>query len=224
MLDPAQFELWCAQLDQGGEAARQAKGEICERTWELTSDRARAKLHQTPWVRRWEETDDLHSSLNLRLLDILDKGHRPRSDRHLIGLAAQVVGRLLIDSSRKLYGPEGLGRNHATDAGQGVDDTTHAGPMANAVDRNDSVVDLSMCAEFHEWIRALPEDDRELFEMMYYLAMKEEDVAHVMNCSSKTVHRRWRRLKERLADAVKDHWPGIPSPTDCPSEAAGSGS
>jgi RNA polymerase sigma factor (sigma-70 family) len=208
MTSPDRFKEWNEAMDKGGEAARQAKGEICERTWELVGNRTRAKLHQKPSLRRWEETDDLHSSLNLRLLGILDQGYRPKSDRHLFNLAAQMVSRLLIDSSRKFYGPEGLGKNHATDAVQRAGDSSNAGPLAAAADRYDNVTDLSMCAEFHEWIQSLPEKDGELFKLKYYLDMTNDEISTILECNEKTIRRNWRKLTELLTDEVAKHWPG----------------
>ncbi|MGE3820848.1 MAG: sigma-70 family RNA polymerase sigma factor [Isosphaeraceae bacterium] len=214
MNDIDRFASWNTDLDKGGEPARRAKGEICERTWELAGGLARAKLHAVPRVRRWEETDDLRSSLNLRLLDILDKGFRPRSDRHLYNLAAQVVGRLLIDAARRFDGPEGLGANHATDAGTGTNSTSHPGWLAGAAGRDEGAVDLAMCAEFHDWVRSLAIEERELFEMKYYLGMTDEEIAKILGCAERTVSRRWRALKVRIAEAATNHWPDLDSGTE----------
>lgn len=209
MAEAERFAEWNALLDQGGEPARRAKGEICERTWQLAGGLARAKLHGFPRVHRWEETDDLHSVLNLRLLDLLEKGFRPESDRHLYHLAAQVVGRLLIDASRRLDGPEGLGANHATDAGQGADGLSNPGPLAFAPGRDDAPVDLAMCAEFHDWVRSLDDKDRELFEMKFYLGMSDSEVAEVLGKVERTVSRKWRELKGKVAEAAASRWPGL---------------
>src|SRR3954447_19007767 len=103
------YARWREALDRGGEVARQARGEICVWTWRLVEKKAQWDLHKRPWVCRWEETGDLQQELNLRLIRVLDAGVRPETEAHLVHLAAQVVGRLLIDLTRKHRGPEGWG-------------------------------------------------------------------------------------------------------------------
>lgn len=202
----AQFARWDAALDAGGDAARQAKGEICAAAWKLSEASTRAKLRERPWVRRWEETDDLGSELRLRLLRMLDSGFRPKCQRHLVNLGAQVVHRLLIDFTRKHMGATGWGANHVSDAGQGLDDSSLPSPLGKAPAADDEAgpVPLADMSAFHEWVQALPGPELELFRLRYYLGMPHREIANLMGLEVATVEKRWRRLWRRALEYMAD--------------------
>src|SRR5262249_18329717 len=77
----------------------------------------RKLLHDHPGVRRWSQTDDvLHGAL-LRLLRALDEV-RPASVRDFFALTTEEIRRELLDLARHYFGPQGVGANHATHAGE----------------------------------------------------------------------------------------------------------
>ena len=72
-------------------------------------------LRRYPKVHRWEQTDDVFVEAVTRLHRALETV-RPESPRHFYNLAATQIRRVLIDLSRRYYGPEGIGSHHDTAA------------------------------------------------------------------------------------------------------------
>ena len=52
--------------------------------------------------------------------------------------------------------------------------------------------------EFHERVDDLPEEERVVFEMVYYEGLTQTDVAHALGVSESTVKRRWYDAQETL--------------------------
>lgn len=183
------------RLRAGDEAAREEliRG-ACDRLGELT----RVMLRDYGRLRRWEETDDVLQSALMRLYRSLGTV-APESARDFYRLATLQIRRELIDLTRHHYGPEGAGRKHASVEGEsGVPDP--------AGDPDDDPGRLSVWSEFHEQAEALPEEEREVFDLVWYQGMTHDEAARVLGVSTKTVQRRWHgaclRLHERLGGAL----------------------
>ena len=124
------------------------------------------------------------------------KDVKPDSKRVFNGLAAQQIRRELCDMARSLYGPQGLGRHHRTEVvGQssGEDST----PMPKAAAQQTDSIDLIEMTTFHEALNGLPSDEKEVFELIFYLGMSQADVAKLLNVSERTVKRRFVSSKIR---------------------------
>lgn len=57
-------------------------------------------------------------------------------------------------------------------------------------------------ASMHEAIEKLPEDLREVFEMTFYQGMTQEEMASVLDVSTKTIKRRWRDARLALQELL----------------------
>ena len=90
---------------------------------------------------------------------------QPESPRHFYNLAATQIRRVLIDLSRRYYGAEGLGSHHDTAA-------RNAGRRCPAEIRTGGLVGRARqpmeWTEFHEQVEALPEEEREVFNLVWY--------------------------------------------------------
>jgi RNA polymerase sigma factor (sigma-70 family) len=148
-------------------------------------------------VRRWEETDDVFVEAIVRLHRALETV-QPESPRHFYNLAATQMRRVLIDLSRRYYGPEGVGSHHDTVAGN------PDGGMPPKYERADSSGepgDLAEWTEFHQQVDALPEEEKEVFNFVWYEQMTHEQVAEVLGVTTRTVRRRWQDARYRLCKA-----------------------
>jgi RNA polymerase sigma factor (sigma-70 family) len=149
-----------------------------------------------PGVRRWDETDDVVQGAALRLTRALD-GVVPADARHVLGLIALQVRRELIDLSRRYRGAESFARHHETNA---------ARIRGEMLLRSDAAIDddatepgcTSEWTRFHEAAGSLDEDERELFNLVWYLGLDQEQTAHTLGCSVRTVARRWDLVKRHL--------------------------
>jgi DNA-directed RNA polymerase specialized sigma24 family protein len=68
--------------------------------------------------------------------------------------------------------------------------------------------ELALWTEFHTQVAALPEDEREVFDLLYYQNLPRADAAALLNVSVKTLVRRWQKACERLHQATGGGLPG----------------
>jgi RNA polymerase sigma factor (sigma-70 family) len=55
---------------------------------------------------------------------------------------------------------------------------------------------------FHEAIGSLPEDEREMFHLVWYLGADQKTIARLLDCSERTVKTRWRAAREAVRAAL----------------------
>lgn len=191
-----QLQCWLDLLQAGDEQARTRLIEhACERLRLLT----RKMLGEFPRVRRWEETDDVFCEAVTKLHRSLEQV-RPESPRQFYGLAATQIRRVLIDMARRYYGPEGLGANHET---TGVRPDGKKNPRHERAETHGEPASLIEWSEFHEQVEALPEEEREVFNLLWYEGLTQQEAARVLGISQRTLTRRWQDARFRLHEARK---------------------
>ena len=182
---------WLDLVRVGDQAARQR---LIEHSCERLRGLARKMLRQYPKVRRWEETDDVFVEAVTRLHHALESV-QPESPRHFYNLAATQIRRVLIDLSRRYYGPDGLGSHHDT-VGAGTD--ANAIPRYERADLSGEPATLAAWKECYEQIMALPDEQREVVDLLYISRLTQEEAAAVLGVTTRTVRRRWREARYRL--------------------------
>lgn len=184
-------------LRQGDEQARhRLVAHACERLRILTS----RMLKGYPGVRRWEQTDDVLQNALLRLCRALE-AKTPESPRHFYNLAALQIRRELIDLAHHHLGPQGHGAKHHTDsAGKAADD--RGGALDGQQGEDGGPATLEAWTHFHETVERLPDEERELFGLLWYEEMTQEEAALVLGVSLRTVKRRWQAARLKLAEAL----------------------
>ncbi len=197
--DPLQMHL--NRLIAGDEGAREA---LLAAAQERLTRLARRMLKDFPSVRRWEDTDDVYQNAALRLYSAL-KTVRPASGADFLRFAAVQIRRELIDLARRYYGPEGLGAHHASRGGQ---ERSHDTDYTAGTDTHEPSR-LAMWSEFHEKIEALPDEDKALYDLIWYQGLGTPQVARLLNVTDRTVQRRWQQLRLKLHSELKGELPGI---------------
>lgn len=165
----------------------------CERLLKLT----RKMFHGFPTLRRWEQTDDVFQNSLIRLHRAL-AAVELQSVRHFFNLAAEIVRRELLDLKKHHFGPHGGGANHHTDH-QPPDEA--GGSFSKKAGEPE---DLSMWGEFHERVDRLPKEHRELFNMLFYEGLTQEEAAATLDISTRTLKRRWQDAKQQLHEKLCD--------------------
>lgn len=130
----------------------------------------------------------------LRLAQALDTTE-PASVEHFFHLAAQKVRHVLldmVDRRRRAQSREALG----------LDDGSR-GPAGQTNDPER----LSRWTEFHEKVAALPDDERRIFEMHYYLELPQAEIARLLDLHPRKVSRLWVSATDKLADSLADFGP-----------------
>jgi RNA polymerase sigma factor (sigma-70 family) len=157
-------------------------------------------LRNNSRVGRWVQTGDVFGNASLRLLRALET-ERPQSVSSLLNLASEQIRRELIDLFRHHCGRHRHGSHHATTRPPAGDE----GNRLPAHDRADTTWEPSSVAryaEFHEKVAALPEKERQVFGLLHYQGLTQEEVARVMNVSRSTVSRYSQHAAQRLREAL----------------------
>jgi len=71
----------------------------------------------------------------------------------------------------------------------------------------DSTLDpehLAIWTEFHEHVQRLPEETREVFDLVWYDELSREEVADLLGVSVRTIQRRWRQALLELHSVLSD--------------------
>jgi RNA polymerase sigma-70 factor (ECF subfamily) len=123
---------------------------------------------------------------------------KPPTTIDFFRLAALHVRRELQDLAKHYYGPRGLGTNHATAAwtppsDEGSDSLAWE-PRATA----EEPADLAAWAEFHARVERLPEEEREMFDLLWYQDLSQAEAAELLGISQRTVKRRWASARLQL--------------------------
>ncbi len=166
---------------------------------ELVSDRLRDLAHRMlgryPGVRRWEDTDDVFQNAAMRLHRALGD-MQLESPRSIMALAATQLHRELIDLARRHAGPSSYAANHGTNVMPlaAVDD----GPNQYIDHSPSNDTNLDRWTLFHEAIGNLPDEEREVFHLVWYLGADQKTIATLLNCSERTVKYRWRSAREAV--------------------------
>jgi RNA polymerase sigma factor (sigma-70 family) len=141
------------------------------------------------------ETDDLVQQASLRLLRLAPED-RPREARHYYALAALQVRRELIDFLRRLRARK--------------DQPVAAGPETPPPEPSDRTQDpekLAAWGEFHEHVSRLPDEEREVLDLLWYHELSQGEAAQLLGLSLATLKRRWQRARRSLYDLLGGNLP-----------------
>jgi RNA polymerase sigma-70 factor (ECF subfamily) len=175
---------------QAGEAA--ARGELIRVSQKRVVVIARHMFRRFPRLRAWEETDDVVQNALLRLHRSLED-ISPATVREFLGLASLQIRRTLLDLTRSYFGPEGLATKQAHGPGDAPSTSWLEAALVTGEPQS-----LEDWADFHEFVAALPEEEREVFDLLWYQGLTQAEAAEVLGVSERSVRRRWFSARERL--------------------------
>jgi RNA polymerase sigma-70 factor (ECF subfamily) len=121
----------------------------------------------------------------------------PESVAHFLNLAALHIRRELIDLARHHYGPEGAGAHHDTAKDQAKN------PIVIASHTTLEPSKLAQWSEFHEKVEALPAEEREIFNLLWYHGVSQSEAATLLSLSERTLQRRWQSARLKIFQAMK---------------------
>lgn len=197
-----QIQGWIERLQAGDESARkELLNCACERLTRLT----RKMLKSYPRVKRWEETDDVFQNATMRLYRSLEHV-KPASAGDFFRLAALNIRRELLDLAKHYYGPQGHGANYAS-LGGGSEAESMAPTPLDKPDSSGEPGRLAAWTEFHAQVEQLPEEEREIFDLLWYQELSQAEAAALLNVSERTVKRRWQSARLKLHEALQGQLP-----------------
>jgi DNA-directed RNA polymerase specialized sigma24 family protein len=155
-------------------------------------------------VKRSEHADEVVQRVTMQLYRSLERV-APESSRDFLRLASVHIRRELVDLVAHYFGFDGTSTG---DAGSGRPDApqngdTVAGPQIGPFD----VARLSAWTGFHRQIDLLSDEDRELFELLWYQGLTQPETADLLGLSRGAMIRRWQGARLRLFDALNGQLP-----------------
>jgi RNA polymerase sigma-70 factor (ECF subfamily) len=182
------------RLCAGDDSARDA---LVQHSVERFRVLARRMFRGKTDLRKFDETDDVLQKALVRLHKALSTV-RPTDVRAFIGLAAKQIRWVLHDlalqaaKARKLNPLVG-------DPGEAEEPVAPGGEPS----------DVQEWSEFHQRVQLLPDDEREMFNLLFYEGLSQPEAAALLQTSLRTVKRRWQQARLRLRDAVRGQWPSL---------------
>jgi RNA polymerase sigma-70 factor (ECF subfamily) len=198
----ARLQHWLERMHQGDDRAPE---HLIRHAEERLRRLTHKMLRNFPALRRWEQTDDVLQNATLRLHRSL-ADVRPESVRHFYNLAAVQIRRELLDLAKHHFGPLGQAAHHHTEGGTAPDDET--GPLAREPADAGEPETLEGWTRFHEAVEALPDQEREVFNLLWYEGLDQPGAAEVLGLGLRTVKRRWQKARLLLYEALRGEAPG----------------
>ena len=198
------LEKCIQRLNEGDTTAR-------DELLNLTCDRLLRLTHRIkdsyPGVGRWEQTEDVCQNASLKLYEAL-KTVELNDARHYFRLAAKKIRETLLDLARHYQGPLGTGANHATLAPQSPNESFAASPL-DAGEMTHNPDQVAEWTEMHQIIDSLPDTSKEMFDLLWYHELSQEEAAKLVGISVRQIKRRWRDAKIHLAEKMGNDAPGL---------------
>jgi RNA polymerase sigma-70 factor (ECF subfamily) len=170
-----------------------ARDELIGRAYERLRRLAHKQLRLFPHVGHFEDSDDvLHESLP-RLIRAL-QAVRPKSVVQFFKLASRQIHWELLDLAKRYV--ERQGPRGGQMPVRGGDSSPRSLPGEIAA--TDSPSSLASWSEFHEAVEALPDKERDVFDLLYYQELAHAEAANLLDVSESTVRRLWLSARRRL--------------------------
>jgi RNA polymerase sigma-70 factor (ECF subfamily) len=182
-----------------------ARDELLGIVFDRLTRLARKMLRGYPGVRRWEETDDVLQNAAVRLCRTLDE-IKPASVRSFINLAAVQIRRELIDLARHYNGRAGPGRPRAGRIGSDGSADPPARPEPGT--DTDDPARLAAWTEFHDLVEALPGEEKEIFDLLWYHGLPQAEAAALLGVTERVVRYRWRAARLKIHERLGGRLPG----------------
>jgi RNA polymerase sigma factor (sigma-70 family) len=176
-----------------------AKNELISRAYERLGKLAHKMLKGFPRVRAFDETGDvLHESLQ-RLSRALESVP-PASVAEFFRLASRQMRWELLDLVQRYHRLEEPGGNHAA---MGNNASSQSTPPAQVPASTDSPAALAAWTEFHQKVEALPDRERDVFDILWYQELTQAEAAAILHVSESTVRRHWLLARRRLGSFLR---------------------
>jgi RNA polymerase sigma-70 factor (ECF subfamily) len=206
--ETTRITAWLHRLQSGDEGALNELVLHFERRLRALTQRM---IRGYPLVRRYEQTDDVFQRAVLRLCRAL-KAVSPASTRDLLRLSAVQVRRELLNLARfHRIRPQVLPLE-VEDRSAWADDEEARSTTADTADSltrcDDDPHYLDQWTEFHERVDQLSDPEHEVFELIWYQGMTQQEVARIHCVCVRTVRKRWNAARLAIYDALDGRLPG----------------
>ena len=193
---------WIDRMNAGDPSAwDQLIAHSCERLRRL----AKRMLREFPRVGRWEDADDVLQNAGLRLLK-WKPASAPANTADFFRLTTRIIRNELLDLKDHYYGPQGSGTRHETPVPQVHGEATPP-QGGEAADSTNEPGRLAGWGDFHRCVEELPDDERDVVDLLWYQELTRAEAASVLAVAEITVRRRWMKARLLLQKALGNDGP-----------------
>jgi RNA polymerase sigma factor (sigma-70 family) len=185
-------------LASGDPSARQ---ELIDRACARLRRLAQRIFHDFARLKRLEDTDDVLNEAVVRLLRRLDRGTPPASVAEFFRLAAREMRCELLDMVRHHFGPEGPAAREANNLNA---DSSRGPVLLETPTTTDEPGRLAIWTEFHRHVEDLPDEERAVFDLVWYQGLTQAEAAILLGVAPITIKRRWASARLLLGTALFD--------------------
>ena len=194
-----QVQGWIELMRQGDAKAIDA---LIERSGQRLQKMTRRLFRDFPKLAAWVDEDDVLQGALIRLVRVL-RTETPQSAKGFFALATLQIRRELLDLVRRFYGPQGSAAHRKPGALAGSNDSDSPRSPEKS-DQTLEPVQLAFWSEFHAKVEGMPEDMREVFDLLWYQELTQAEAATILEVSDHTIKDRWRRARLYLGKYLKD--------------------
>lgn len=144
-----------------------------------------------PVLRGRHDLDSVVDEAWLRLLQAVDKA-KPPTAPDFFRFAAHKIRQVLLDLAARER--RRLGREVAVGNASSTDQSP-----AEPSDQSHDPARLAQWTELHQLIASLPDQERTVFEMHYYLDLPQAEIAHLLGLHPRKVSYLWVAATDKLA-------------------------
>jgi RNA polymerase sigma factor (sigma-70 family) len=181
------------RMNQGDLAARR---ELLERACTRLRRLANTMLAGSfPAVRQRHELDSVVDETWLRLSQALDQV-TPSTVADFFRLAAHKIRQVLLDMAQRE-------RRRAAREATGPEGDSDSAPIASAGAETLDPARLALWSEFHARVANLPDQERQVFELHYYLELTQAEIARMLELHPRKVSYLWVAGTEKLAEELE---------------------
>ena len=195
-------------LDRLRDGDSTARDELLQNACDCLQRLTRKMLKNYGGIRRWEETGDVFQNAMIRLCRGMNDV-TPPTVREFYRFAALQVRRELIDLARHHYGPEGCGAHHVTQSPNATAEGDAMPIHERAADGPSGPQDLAQWTEFHRSVERLPDEERAVFDLIWYQGLSQDEAAELLDVNVRTVKRRWREARVQVYEALGGEAPEL---------------
>lgn len=175
-----------ALLNEHAAGTPSARAALLEYTLERFRILAQRMFRSEKALHALDQTDDVLQKGMLRLHKALETV-KPADVRAYFGLAARQLRFVITD----------LAEQYRT---RQPSVSLEVLPETATSEPGHEPVSLLEWSEFHDAAGRLPEEERDVFDLLFYGGMEQEEAASLLGISERTIRRRWLSAKLRLAE------------------------
>lgn len=190
-----------SKLDKLIAGDERAKNELIDLAYERLKIVARKLLNTHDPVRGEEETAGVVNEAYSRLHSSLDEV-KPQSVRQFMGLAALEIRRVLLDKIRQIHGRGKKRRPKRVSIDARPDGSDNSAAGHDFADPDHDSARQQMALDLLEAIDKLPDDEREVVELLFFHGWSQVEAAGLLKVEESTVKRRWARARVKLAEKL----------------------